>query len=151
MKSYFLLQPIPCEFEFCMTLPGAASFLLRLHTLLDGDQALTKVAMAWLALGRGPNWSVYFNSSVEGYNSHCICERVQSTIPIRIDQSYFWYHIYLYKLYKMPKIMEVRFCCYSVAQSCPTFCDPMDCSTPGFPVLHRLPEFAQTHWVDDAI
>ena len=45
----------------------------------------------------------------------------------------------------MPKIMEVRFCCYSVAQSCPTFCDPMDCSTPGFPVLHRLPEFAQTH------
>ena len=32
-------------------------------------------------------------------------------------------------------------------------CDPMDCSTPGFPVLHRLPEFAQTHihWVGDAI
>ena len=34
-----------------------------------------------------------------------------------------------------------------------TLCDPMDCSTPGFPVLHYLPEFAQTHvhWVDDAI
>ena len=32
-------------------------------------------------------------------------------------------------------------------------CDPMDCSTPGFPVLHHLPEFAQTHvhWVSDAI
>ena len=32
-------------------------------------------------------------------------------------------------------------------------CDPMDCSMPGFPVLHYLPEFAQmhTHWVDDAI
>ena len=30
-------------------------------------------------------------------------------------------------------------CCCSVAQSCPTFCDPMDCSTPGFPVLHHLP------------
>ena len=28
---------------------------------------------------------------------------------------------------------------------CPTLCDPMDCSTPGFPVLHSLPEFAQTH------
>ena len=28
----------------------------------------------------------------------------------------------------------------SVAQSCPTFCDPMDCSMPGFPVLHQLPE-----------
>ena len=36
-------------------------------------------------------------------------------------------------------------CCCSVAQSCPTFCDPTDCSTPGFPVLHYLLEFAQTH------
>ena len=43
--------------------------------------------------------------------------------------------------------------CCSVAKSCPTLCDPMDCSMPGFPVLHYLPEFPQTHvhWVDDAI
>ena len=36
---------------------------------------------------------------------------------------------------------------------CPTRCDPTDCSTPGFPVHHHLPEFAQTHvhWVSDAI
>ena len=33
----------------------------------------------------------------------------------------------------------------SVAQSCPTLCDPMDCSAPGFPVHHQLPELAQTH------
>ena len=33
----------------------------------------------------------------------------------------------------------------SVAQSCPTLCDPIDCSTPGFPVHHQLPEFTQTH------
>ena len=33
----------------------------------------------------------------------------------------------------------------SVAQSCPTLCDPMDCSTPGLPVHHQLPEHAQTH------
>ena len=41
----------------------------------------------------------------------------------------------------------------SVAQLCPTLCDLMDCSTPGFPVLHRLLEFGQTHvhWVSDAI
>ena len=41
----------------------------------------------------------------------------------------------------------------SVAQSCPTLCDPMDCSTPGLPVDHQLPEFTQTHvhWVGDAI
>ena len=32
----------------------------------------------------------------------------------------------------------------SVAQSCPTLCDPMDCSTPGLPVHHQLPESTQT-------
>ena len=35
------------------------------------------------------------------------------------------------------------FCCCSVLKSCPTLRDPMDCSTPGFPVLHYLPKFAQ--------
>ena len=41
----------------------------------------------------------------------------------------------------------------SVAQSCPTLCDPMNCSTPGFSVHHHLPEFTQTHVhrVGDAI
>ena len=41
----------------------------------------------------------------------------------------------------------------SVAQSCPTLYDPMDCSTPGFPVHHQLREFTQihAHWVSDAI
>ena len=33
----------------------------------------------------------------------------------------------------------------SVAQSCQTLCDPMDCSMPGLPVHHQFPEFAQTH------
>ena len=44
-------------------------------------------------------------------------------------------------------------CCCSVGQSCPTLCDPMDCSTPGFLVHHQLPEFTQTHvhWVGDVI
>ena len=36
-------------------------------------------------------------------------------------------------------------CCCSVAQSCLTLCNPMDCSTPGFPVLHHLLKFAQVH------
>ena len=41
----------------------------------------------------------------------------------------------------------------SVTQSCPTLCDPMNCSTPGLPVHHQLPEFTQTHinQVGDAI
>ena len=41
----------------------------------------------------------------------------------------------------------------SVTQSCLTFCNPMDCSTPGLSVHHQLPEFTQTHdrWVSDTI
>ena len=41
----------------------------------------------------------------------------------------------------------------SVAQSCPTLCNPIDCSVPGFPVPHQLPEPTQTHvhHVGDAI
>ena len=45
-------------------------------------------------------------------------------------------------------------CCFcSVVKSCPTLCDPTECSNPGFPVLHYLPESAQTHvhWISDAI
>ena len=50
-------------------------------------------------------------------------------------------------------VCESNCCCCSVAKSCLTLCDPMDCGTPGFAVLHHLPEFAQTHvhWVSDAV
>ena len=41
---------------------------------------------------------------------------------------------------------RIRVCwCCSVAQSCLTLCDPIDCSTPGFPVPHHLPKFIQVH------
>ena len=44
-------------------------------------------------------------------------------------------------------------CCCSLTKLCPTLCNSIDCSTPGLPVPHSLPEFAQTqvHWVGDAI
>ena len=47
----------------------------------------------------------------------------------------------------------IRISISSVTQSHPTLCDPMNCSTPGFPVHHQLPEFTQTHVhrVGDAI
>ena len=49
-------------------------------------------------------------------------------------------------------ISKICFCC-SVAQSCLTRCNPMDCSTPGLPVHRQLPDFAQlhVHSVGDAI
>ena len=48
-------------------------------------------------------------------------------------------------------VCSVQF--YSVAQSCPTLCEPMNHSTPGLPVHHQLLESTRTHvhWVDDAI
>ena len=48
---------------------------------------------------------------------------------------------------------SMKFICCSVTQSCPTLCDLMECATLGFPVLHHLPQLAQTHvhWVGDAI
>ena len=51
----------------------------------------------------------------------------------------------------MSTISSVQFS--SVAQSCPTLCDPMNLNTPGLPVYHQLPEFTQTHVhrVGDAI
>ena len=59
--------------------------------------------------------------------------------------------LYVEILDNLHKISLVQFC--SVARSCPTLCDPMDCGTPGFPVHHQLQEPTQTqvHWVGDAI
>ena len=56
-----------------------------------------------------------------------------------------------WKWKKVKLLSSVQFS--SVAQSCPTLCDPMNCSTPGLHVHHQLPEFTQTHVhrVGDAI
>ena len=56
-----------------------------------------------------------------------------------------------HNFFRLTKGSSVQFS--SVAQSCPTLCDPMNCSTPGLPVHHQLLEFTQTHIhrVSDAI
>ena len=50
-------------------------------------------------------------------------------------------------------MVSLNCCCCSLSKPYPTLCDPMNGSMPGFPVLHNLPELAQTHvhWVSDAI
>ena len=60
-------------------------------------------------------------------------------------KSTLWYYIILCHKYSD----QIR----SVAQSCPTLCDPRNYSTPGLPVHHQFPEFTQTHvhWASDAI
>ena len=61
--------------------------------------------------------------------------------------------IYLERSEILIIIATITLGCGSVTQSGATLCNPMDCSTPVFPVLHYLPEFAWTHvhWVGDAI
>ena len=82
-----------------------------------------------------PVWSIarhYFSQHTDAYNL---------AIPI------------LYAHIHQKHVPKLFCCCCSVIQSCLTLCNPMDCSMPSFPVLHYLPEFAQTHnhWVNDAI
>ena len=57
------------------------------------------------------------------------------------------------KTHKRHVVFTVCCCCCLVTKQRPTLCDPMDCSTPGFPALHSLPKLVQTHvhWVGDAI
>ena len=59
---------------------------------------------------------------------------------------------YIHTTFSLFSLLSVC-CCYSVTQSCLTLYNPMDYSTPGFPVLHYLLEFSQAHvhWVGDAI
>ena len=68
-----------------------------------------------------------------------------------------WEFAYSLKFICNPNIRGHSWICSvqfsSIAQSCPTLCDPMDCTTPGLPVHHHLLEFTQTHvlWAGDAI
>ena len=62
-----------------------------------------------------------------------------------------YFSLMIYTMILLSLYASVQFS--SVAQSCPTLCDPMDCSTPGFPVHHHLPKLTQihVHRVSDAI
>ena len=64
------------------------------------------------------------------------------------------FYLYFYFYYWIIKVTFHLFPCIVVVQSlCLTLCNSMNCSTPGFPVIRCLPEFAQTdvHWVSNAI
>ena len=77
--------------------------------------------------------------------------QIRYIIPGR---SAFTFDIFTYFLSQLRLVRWIscsEHCCCSLSH--PTLCNPIDCSTPGFPFLHHLPELAQTHvlWVGDAI
>ena len=97
--------------------------------LSEGAKLETSIILCYRQIG----WT--FNSTI---NWTCFCKYAAGPVP---EPSL------------LPSRQLYSCCCCSVPKLYLTLCDPMDCSTPGFPVLYHLPEFAQTHvhWVDDAI
>ena len=100
------------------------TFVLR-FCILWSHQALPGLSKSLTELGLGERQDFIIPSELPACPPHCLvgCSRLGS--------------------------------CYfgSVAQSYPILCHPMNCNTPGFPVLHYLPEFAQTHvyWIGNTI
>ena len=78
---------------------------------------------------------VYMMQRTVNYNSNLAC-------------SHIFHERFLQKYWKNQYFSSIgRKNCCSVAKLCLILCNPMDCSTPVFPVFHYLPEFAQAHWV----
>ena len=91
--------------------------------------------------------------SAEDSTASISCYTLRRNIAGLWKTKFIWKHGLQYKnpCKEKEKILAVQFS--SVTQSCPTLCDPMNCSIPGLPVHHQLPEFTQTHvhWVGDTI
>ena len=81
--------------------------------------------------------------SLRNHQIMWISKDIEKLIPLLNKVEYIYVCTYIWD--------SVQFS--SVTQSCPTLCDPVNCSTPGLPVHHQFPEFTQTHvhWVSDAI
>ena len=97
-----------------------------------------------------------------GYLAHWWCHRTTMLYSPRLlplkcfweGEIVFFFHHYFSFFYPIQPNLSYQSAQFSsVAQSCPTLCNPMNRSTPGLSVHHQLPEFTQTHvhWVGDAI
>jgi len=92
-------------------------------------------------------WDIYYCSR---YCSRNVAVKKTGENPFSMElSSEIWVLVLI--LILTPFISSVQF--NSVDQPCPTLCNPIDCSMPGLPVYHQLPELTQTHvhWVSDAI
>ena len=110
-------------------------------------QALGSTFQRWCNLilsGARREETIEGRGSWEGREEACLSLRLAHPLAGWLESAMFFF--------QMPReaqtsatvlIILVQFS--SVAQSCPTLCDPMNCSTPGLPVHHHLLEFSQTH------
>ena len=95
-----------------------------------------------------PSIRVFCNESALCIKGHSQGNKKTHTLGENICRSY---KGLVFRIYIYINNSSVQFSL--VAQSCPTLCNPMNCSTPDFPVHHQLPESTQTHvhWLGDAI
>ena len=100
----------------------------------------------------GQKWEVFLCLYLNWFHSFCIFTIWFCPMWHNREGNQNQPYLMLKKKKKLSNFWNTWYCC-SVAQSYPTLCNPTDCSTPGCPVLHHLPELAQTHvhWVSDAI
>ena len=104
-------------------------------------------------------WSLSFKSFLKwdardvNFSRHFVFENIFTQLTTHhLAQCGIWsWKLFHCRILKASVVFYLQFS--SVAQLCPTLCDPMDCSTPGFHVHHQLLEPTQTHvhWVGDAI
>jgi len=102
------------------------------------------------------NWGVQWPAIRSGQSwlkrsSKLILLQLHKQMTEYINHSMAVWH--LKQIRKVKKLDKWVSCCCSIAKSGLIPCDLIDCSTPGFPVIHYLPEFAQTHvhWISNAI
>ena len=81
--------------------------------------------------GKGPDWQMGDTSGKEFFPTRVFLEPCEC--------------IFIHDYLNIVIIISAILLCCSVAKSCPALCDPMNYSTPGFPVLHYLLKFVQTH------
>ena len=133
------------EFACQLEIQELQIWFLGLKGPLQEEIAIRSCILAWRIPwteepGRHSSWDREESNTTEHTHTH-----THTHLP--------WMELKIMSLnvWKMRKNFKSQFS--SVAQSCPTCCKPMNCSTPGLPVHHQLPEFTQTHVhrVGDAI
>ena len=145
------------QIHYCLSLQGSPVVISCCFFSLNGIRALLhgspSVSSHWLFHLTSPGvWTP--SSSAGGALMRSCCEHhtlqgCWSAAMLKDDSHLLW-SLGRGRNISMPAFNP--FCC-SVTESYLTLCDSMDCSTPGLPVLHCLPEFSQTHvhWFSDDI
>ena len=112
------------------------TWITKVTALPPASQLQTPCSLAIISSRPPPQLSYYNSANIPLLSTHCEPYRFSSYPSSTLISSF---------------LSSVQFS--SVTQSCLILCNPMDCSMPGLPVHHQLPEFTHTqvHWVSDAI